>query len=345
MFPKSLAILIAEYIAPGQLKDWVRERAPRLRGKCLPTKGMRYDIKLVNDSANSDQHIIDIYDINYDSSTDDHEPDEYVNYPNNSPYITVDGNQMLAAEYGDCICCSFSDPSNISNVYLCANPRAETYMQGRWIFLNGISINPADWALDFLEKCLSSQYCIKLMCSNTNPRIIPLLKKVPFDKLDRSEITANPIMISWLRENQELIDDICNLIRNPAAESLVREIVNLDTFNNANIWSNPAPWAIEEMKKHTLPGRVLPDGTKIPLDFLISENSNDWVVDYVTSITDPELWTDREREGLYRNPNPRALKFVHDHPELFKLTPMIWSNPEIFELVPDPKIVAALESI
>lgn len=337
MLPRVIVNLIAEYVARCQIKPWILERAPRLRGKCRPSGVMRCRWEHMLESESGDACGDRYYSSDYD---EDIPEDEYYNFrPNGNPFdIIVDGNRISSVDYNKCICCSFSDPWLVSNVYLCANPRGEEYMRGRWIYWNGIGMNPADWAIDELEKISPEYWQESSMCKNTNPRIIPMLKKLSIDELDLHWLTQNPIMVPWLRENPKLISSVGDLLKNPAAESLLREMFGESVFFNAHIWSNPAPWAVAEIKKHTFLGPNT-------LGFMISENQDPWVIDHVTSITEPQYWTDQEREALYRNPNPRALNFVRDHPELFKLSPMIWSNPEIFDLVPDPNIVAALESI
>lgn len=236
--------------------------------------------------------------------------------------------------------------SDYKSDFLWANPMAEDelrpLMDSGEICGSYLSRNNADWALDILEanpEYLDRFYIIK----NTNPRAIEMIKDNIPDWFRSGQwasdyILANPSALGVVKKYELYKPDDCPLsaiLSNPSdqiPEFLGDALFNLNDFNIFGLMSNPAPWAIELIKKYGI--RFNHSTTyKNPHPFVCSQ-----ILENIDDIWDRyPFWHE------LINKNPGMIDYLRDHPD--KINKWIWRNPAIFEPTPRPGVFNILTEL
>jgi len=306
-FPKVIAQLIADYAAIYTVLPWVLERAPKLVAK-RHGSSVRYS----RDEAEG-------------GDDDEKDLDEQIEY------------------YGP-----YGEPSIYTpDHYLWKNPMAEDFVVGLKVDWLALATNPADWALDLLEKfkIVDSTFPWTEIYQNTNPRVKWLWAK--WEELNPEDVcwcdvSANPLGIEKLwtayRSGTFQPHRYSSFIHmNPAAEGFMKAtgIALISTY----VCANQYPWPAALAAQNSVP----------ILEALRSDYGRNPHSDAIARIRDHIAsggeWTFQSRDDFYTNPNPAALDIIRDNPDVFPLQPIIWSNPNIFQPTVPPGLVDTLVSI
>lgn len=135
--------------------------------------------------------------------------------------------------------------------HLSSNPAAANYLVNRVkkICWYNLSANPSDYAIDLLE-AYPENINYQMLCNNTNPRAIEILKK-NIDKIDWIALSGNESAISILREHiNEIFWGEFAYIQHPEAIRIIeRELPRLDwDMVSVPLGGNPA--AVPILRKH-----------------------------------------------------------------------------------------------
>lgn len=225
--------------------------------------------------------------------------------------------------------------------YLCANPLGEYELGSPRNNLDPdyLSQNPADWALDILET--EPKYCSQAFLSiNPNPRAIALIDDVDRMINDIGEYPAglmiNPNAIDILRKRSPNAFNNPKILANPNDQIPKLARFQLRELTASRLYwlsMNPAPWAIDILKKHYTTDLTW---------FYLTWNPDPWACECV--INDIDRITVGKRYNLrWINRNPGMVDYLREHPEHVNIN--IWANPAIFEPTPRPGVLNLLAEL
>lgn len=229
---------------------------------------------------------------------------------------------------------------------LWANPMAEDELRP-WINsdkINGeyLSRNSADWALDILEsnpEYRNDTYLVR----NTNPRILSMIEsKIP-DWINKQHhilnyFIKNPVAVNIIKKynlhtsNRFLLSSILSNPSDQIPEILGDKLYDLDWVNTLGVMSNPAPWAINLIKKYGV-YLCCDDAYKNPDPFVCSN--------ILANIED--IWEKYPFWHELINKNPGLINHLRERPD--RISCHIWRNPAIFEPARCPKLVNLLTEL
>jgi hypothetical protein len=332
-FPQTIAQLIGEYAAQWMVQPWILQRAPPLtayRDEC--NRMLHWHGELVGEDDNELGEGItdtggkrtsegwDSSDIKEEADIDDEEDDIRDDIgPDGDPY-TFDADD-----------------------YLWENPHAEDFVRGLEVDWNSLAANPADWALDLFEQLKTNRifYPWHNMYRNTNPRVLAIWSRweainpkcVDWFWLCTNPLGIDKIRATWRDDSGDV--DPSAILWNPAAQDFIEKEYKVD-IANYNICYNQHPWPSAQREQEKIP-------IEKALYFGFGRNPNGWAIERMRNYEG--VWTPRMLGYLCTNPNPEALAMMRDEPVRFPLRPVIWSNPNIFELVVPPGLVDIIISI
>jgi hypothetical protein len=157
------------------------------------------------------------------------------------------------------------NPQHIDERYIWTNPGAEKLVQGAKVYWDFLAANPADWALDLLEKeghfeCLFdntnpraakhftlTHFNVYSLCENHSEWAVEILKQHK-DRIIWSLVSANPFAMDLLLENPDKIDWPM-LSQNSSSKAIELLKANPDKIDWCELCSNDNPEAIIMLRK------------------------------------------------------------------------------------------------
>jgi hypothetical protein len=331
--PKDVATIIGGYVMEWTVLPWVLERAPPLIKPKYPYHMiLHWHGNLIGEPDNLFGSGVTANGGILVSSWDPEVNDKY-------KYVPKEDDDVPELYDPD------ADPyDNEPDYYIWENPRSQDFVRGWTIDWVAIAANPADWALDLLEQLkftVEGGYPWYNLCRNTNPRARALWAKAHSSQLDWGWLSANPNAIEFLTNTFKYRDpdSSCHIssnfiLWNPAAEKFIETEYKVD-ISNSNICYNSDPWPAAKGVQDKI-------SIKHALNFGYGRNIQSHAISRMREFTE---WTPRMRGYLYTNPSQEVLAMIRDNPERFPLAPVIWSNPNIFELTIPPGLIDVITSI
>ncbi len=318
--PRDVALIIGGYAMEWTVLPWVEERAPKI-SKTRDESNMilHWHGELVEESNRITG--TGITDLNGMRTM-------MIMHDDYAPVVPAEGD---------------ADPyDETADHYVWENPLCQDFVRGLTVDWIALAANPADWALDLMEQLKTSVpwYPWKNLCRNTNPRVRALWERGKESDLDWIWLATNPNAIDKLRTKCNEVFGYDAFIRwfilwNTGAENFIKIELKMDITKDANICYNSDPWPAARDAQDAI-------DIKTALQCGYGRNIQPHAIRRMQEFTE---WTPRMRGYLYTNPSPLALAMIRDNPERFPLTPVIWSNPGIFELTIPKGLVEILLSL
>lgn len=206
--------------------------------------------------------------------------------------------------------------------------------------------NPSDELVDIF---ITNTIPRPEMLSNPNSKAIehgissPYIAHMVNAKFSYSRLPENEkgwlftVFKNLLGNNSEVAKKYVNQILGNIMDDNIDELIKKILEKSYTIYFNPADWVVDFLEKYL--GIFYESSTYMGM---LSHNTNPRACNLFFNLLRGKLI--REEQILFAA-NPGAIDIIRTHPEMFKGIPEIYSNPEIFKLRMDKRLIKKLEHL